>query len=166
MEKFKKKFTTVFLADSETPKSFLLLKRASSKKFAPDLWTGLGGAFEGKEISLECAKRGLLEETGIANIEMRQLGVVVVEGHELLYQFFGVYDGEIPLCSEGVLHKVEVLEIFKKDLIPTARVFLEEWAKRGFRPERVFSVLVDLGVGTTKEMKIKSARVVDGFVVV
>lgn len=50
------KYTVVFLLDKKVPTKVVLLKRALGKKFAPGLYTGIGGKQDEGETIDETAK--------------------------------------------------------------------------------------------------------------
>ena len=68
--------------------SYLLMQRDPRKRFG-GLWeaTAGGSALQG-ETPLDCARRELLEETGIAAGELRELGRVVCEENRSVYVDF------------------------------------------------------------------------------
>ena len=68
--------------------SYLLMQRDPRKHFG-GLWeaTAGGSALQG-ETPLDCARRELLEETGIAAGELRELGRVVCEQNRSVYVDF------------------------------------------------------------------------------
>ena len=68
--------------------SYLLMQRDPRKHFG-GLWeaTAGGSALQG-ETPLDCARRELLEETGIAGGELRELGRVVCEENRSVYVDF------------------------------------------------------------------------------
>lgn len=65
--------------------TFLLMQRDYKKHFG-GMWelTAGGSAFVG-ETPLQCAKRELLEETGINADDLQELGVVVHDEHHSIY---------------------------------------------------------------------------------
>jgi len=62
LNRFEKRYTTIFLADSLSPSSLILLKRRTDTDVAPNLYTGLGGKIELGEDQLAGAVRELKEE--------------------------------------------------------------------------------------------------------
>lgn len=137
------KYTTIFLFDAIQPKKLLLLKRGPNRKFAPNLYTGLGGKVEDGEKQQQCAIRELHEEASLTNIQLTEFARLVINGTKVLYQFFGVYPEEsTPDCSEGQLEWVPLEQVFSKDIIPTARMFLSEWCNRNWST-RPFTMLLN-----------------------
>lgn len=115
---------------------YLLLERAASKRFAPGLWTGLGGRVESNELAdLQTSLlRELREETGIrlGQIERLRLRRALLlarpaEAITLLLHFTGELTAAEPRprdCSEGVLHWVEPARIPELDLIDNAALVI------------------------------------------
>ncbi|HYF04934.1 MAG TPA: NUDIX domain-containing protein [Patescibacteria group bacterium] len=139
------KFTTIFLIDSRQPRFLLMLKRAEWKKFAPGLYTGLGGKVElGEEID-QCATRELKEEAGleVPLTHFASIGVIANNGVKLIRQYFGIYDFiDIPSCTEGVLEKISVDRVFEREIIPTARTMLKLWEEYNWDTNKHFSVII------------------------
>ena len=120
-----------------------MLQRDPSKKFAPGMWTGIGGKYEGDEEPLAGAARELREETGLTTPLREFARCSVNGGQKILYYFWGELDADTtPTCNEGTLHWIEMHQVLGKDIIPTTRVVLEEWAKRDFAPDKHFTVLL------------------------
>ena len=119
--------TLVYL---ENPQGeYLMLHRV--KKAADvnkDKWIGVGGKFEGCESPDECARREVLEETGLTLADCRFRGVVTFlnEGWDGEYMFLFTakhWTGELAAdCAEGDLEwipkeKVADLPIWEGDRI-------------------------------------------------
>lgn len=115
---------------------YLLLERASSKRFAPGLWTGLGGRLESNEMAdLQASLlRELREETGllpdqIERLRLRRALLLArpAEAITLLLHFTGELTADEPHprdCSEGILHWVEPDRIPELDLIDNAALVI------------------------------------------
>ena len=140
---FKERYTTIFLADKTKPARFFLLKRAATKRFAPNLYTGFGGKVEEGETRKQGAYRELEEETGLTNIKLTEFGRLIINQQKILYQFFGVYVGEPLSCNEGLVETVETDKLFFLPLIPTAKLFLEAWEQRNWRTTEHFTLLIE-----------------------
>jgi 8-oxo-dGTP pyrophosphatase MutT (NUDIX family) len=133
-------WNVIFLLDKTPPTKIVLLKRASTKSFAPNYYTGVGGKIEPGETPLESAYRELKEETGIDNFKLKQFAKVQIFNQNYsLYYFWGEYDQTIlPKSEDGTLEWTSVKEIFKKKIIPTTRALLDEWEKRQFSTKDTF----------------------------
>ena len=103
-------FTIILLRHGE---EYLLLKRAPTKRIAPNRWTGVGGRVEPGEFSnvRASALRELKEETGFseADIDHFTLRRAILSGrpYEELYILFyytaDLKEKSLPDCPEGQL---------------------------------------------------------------
>lgn len=130
-----------FLVDNlANPQQVLMLQRAATKQFAPNLWTGIGGKYEGEESLLEGVQRELLEETGLIS-QLVEFARCSINNEKALHYFVGIADPTVtPHCNEGAVAWVNTKSIFDREIIPTTRFVLEEWARRGFLSDRPFTV--------------------------
>lgn len=144
LEDFPERYTTIFLTDAKEPARLLLLERAADRKFAPNLYTGLGGKVEEGEDQLTCARRELGEETGLTDVPLFEFGRLIINRKKVLCQFTGTLEpGAVPDCPEGRLWWLEMGNVFTKPLIPTAALFLREWQARGWDVGRPFTLFVE-----------------------
>lgn len=155
-----KEFSVVFLGNRTPPTKLVLLKRAS-KRWAGDKYTGIGGKKEdGEEIS-ETATRELKEETGLTNIALKEFAKALVNNKKVLYYFLGILNTmQLPLCTEGDLEWAPVEEILNFDIIPTTKIVLEEWQKRGFSIDRPWTMEL---VGEENQHGITQKIVIKGL---
>ena len=143
MNKHIPKWTVVFLLDNVVPTRLILLKRAPTKKFAPDYYTGIGGKVEDGETIIEGAYRELEEETGLTGIQLTEFAHATVNKQWLLGYFVGVYQkDDLPICNEGTLEWVSIGDIFEKNIIPATCEVMKIWKKRKFQSDLFFSVLM------------------------
>ncbi|HSG18751.1 MAG TPA: NUDIX domain-containing protein [Anaerolineae bacterium] len=88
----------------------LLLRRAKSKRFAPGLWTGIGGRVEAEEFSSLSgpALRELAQETGIGVDQVRDFALrcvlLLTRSEQLIMVLY--FTGRLkqrlwPPCTEG-----------------------------------------------------------------
>lgn len=141
----KERFTVVFLGDQNPPTRLLLLQRGSSRKFAPNRFTGIGGHVENGEEPSPAALRELAEETepSITDVSVAEFGRLIVNDGKIIHYYIGQDDGRpLPNSNEGTLFRVPIPEIQSKDLIPTTRWFIEEWAKRSWETSKPFTVYI------------------------
>src|SRR5579875_1963910 len=115
---------------------YLLLERAAGKRFAPGLWTGLGGRVEPHELAdlRASALRELREETGIDADQidgpyLRRALLLTRPGEPftLLIYFTGDLQASAPLTldgSEGALHWIEPDQIAGLSLIDNAALVI------------------------------------------
>jgi 8-oxo-dGTP diphosphatase len=159
-----KNWSTILLLDPRKPKRLLLLKRGPDRKFAPNLYTGLGGKIEEGESPHAAAIRELEEEAGLTGITLVQFGKLVINDAWVIHQFIGEYRSDsVPDCTEGVLEWVEPQDVMSKELIPTAKIFLEEWEKRGWDQTRPFTVFVRREALEDLFSKIVSIKIEEGL---
>jgi len=110
---------------------YLLLRRAETKRFAPGLWTGIGGLVESHELNdlKSSALRELFEETGIAVTETSHLILRRVLLHArtgtqltLLLYFTGLLHSAIlPNCTEGTLAWITLKQLPELQFIENAQ---------------------------------------------
>lgn len=105
---------------------YLMLHRGAHKRIMPDVWMAAGGHREFNEGLFECARREVLEETGltIKNIRVRAIGNAYVKDlqqefffHMLLADYAG---GELKTSdADGTFAWLTKKEIIKLDkLLP------------------------------------------------
>lgn len=102
MQKYKAKYTNIFLVDKLQPTKFLLLKRGSWREFAPNLYTGMGGRFEEGETPLECATRELREESGLDYIRLKEIAGIIINGEKSVCEFVGNILGKLLSVTRGI----------------------------------------------------------------
>ena len=163
MQKYKAKYTNIFLVDKLQPTKFLLLKRGSWREFAPNLYTGMGGRFEEGETPLECAKRELREESGLDYIRLKEIAGIIINGEKSVCEFVGEYSGEAPKCNEGDLEWVSLGELFQKDFIPTSKILLQEWKKRNWSILNPFTLFIERENMEDIHSKIISIEIKEGL---
>jgi len=127
----------------ESRGKFLMLKRAATKRFAPNRWTGVGGRVEANEYATLTASalRELREETGleegdVQGFTLRRAVLVARPGGTLnvLLYFTGLLQEQVlPDCPEGTLAWVEAGEMANLDIIETSRPVLPRLAEDIFR---------------------------------
>lgn len=96
---------------------YLMLHRNEDKKILPGVWMAPGGKREFNEGLFECARREILEETGltIKNLRVRAVGNAHLKDldQEFFFTFvFADYDsGELKDCEDGELRWLTPKEI-------------------------------------------------------
>ncbi|TCD46277.1 8-oxo-dGTP diphosphatase [Streptococcus sp. X16XC17] len=102
-------------------KEFLLLHRNKKPNDVHEgKWIGVGGKFEAGETPEECAKREILEETGLLAKELSLQGIIIFpeftpENDWYTYVFrVKDFEGQVKECDEGTLEWVPYDEILKK----------------------------------------------------
>lgn len=127
------KWNVIFLIDQISPTKIVFLKRGPNRKFAPNMYTGIGGKIEMGETFLESAHRELQEESGLTDINLTQFAKVIIDQTDELIYFWGIYNQiELPFSNEGTLEWVYVNQLFNLPIIPTTKEMLKHWQKQDF----------------------------------
>lgn len=108
----------------------LLMKRAPHKRIFPNRYNGVGGHIERDEDALTSARREILEETGLSEIDNLALRAVynIDAGAETGITLF-VFVGEarsriVQANAEGTLHWVNQADVLRLDLVEDLPVIL------------------------------------------
>ncbi len=157
-------YTVIFLCDQFPPTQLILLRRGADRPFAPNRYTGIGGKVEDGEKPLDGAVRELEEETGLTDISLEEFGRVILNNGQVLHYFFGNdKQGSVPKSNEGMLERVTVENLFSYDIIPTTKIFLEEWKKRSWDTFSPFTVMIFRDEPDDIDAKVKEVRVEEGL---
>ena len=109
--------------------AYLMIHRIKKKNdMNHDKWIGVGGKFEQGESPFDCARREILEETGVQVSDLKYRGIVTFisneYGTEYMHLFTAAeFEGELDYnCDEGRLEwvkkdKVRELPIWEGDKI-------------------------------------------------
>ncbi len=167
----KEQFSVVFLGDQEPPHKLILLKR-ESKRYGGDLMTGIGGHYDPDidQNIVDTAVRELKEEVPLyADIPIVEFARAIVNNKKGLAYFWGLVDveGELPRVegNEGVLELVPVESLSDQPIFPTTMPVLQEWAARGFRTDRPWTMYItgeEDSKGVTRNVIVD--RIVEGLV--
>lgn len=113
---------------------FLLLKRSSTKRIAPNRWTGVGGRVEVDEMGdlRNSMLRELKEETNLTEADLSHLSLRRVLYHNragepltgLLYYTAELIEYSLPDCTEGTLHWKKPEDFAALDIIETTDLVL------------------------------------------
>ena len=81
-----------------------------------DKWIGVGGKFEDRESPEDCARREVLEETGLTLTDYRYCGIITFVSDqwetEYMHLFHATgFTGALRECNEGVLEWVPVGQV-------------------------------------------------------
>lgn len=92
-------------------------------------WIGVGGKLEAGESPDECARREVMEETGLSLTRPRMRGVITFISagwdDEIMFLYTGEAEGEMRAdCDEGVLRWVPISDVPSLNLWQGDRVFL------------------------------------------
>lgn len=112
---------------------YLLLKRSSLKKWAPNVVHPIGGKVDLGENPLEAARRELFDESGVTVSDVK-LEAVVLERNPtktdpydwMIFHFSGDYEsGEVKECEEGELVWLTADQIKNGPLFPSVRKIID-----------------------------------------
>jgi len=117
---------------------YLLMKRESNRKIAPDVWSGLGGKIEAHEMNDPKAAclREIVEESGISADQINGLALryIIMRRHRntirQTYVYFGVTDA-LPTVStdEGALSWIPENELLDRTYTSTFYAMLDHYTK-------------------------------------
>ena len=125
--------STAYLLNGD---DILLMKRADNRKFAPDIWTGVGGHIEPDELNQPYAAcvREIFEETGIRinQIENLTLRYIILRRSKSEIRIQYVYFGDtncrdIVDTDEGELYWIDRSHLFDRQLSVTSKLSLEHY---------------------------------------
>lgn len=113
---------------------YLLLKRSSTKGFAPGKWTGVGGRVEDTEFKdlYAAAYREIEEETGISHDQITNLAMrrLLIHNREatgptlLIYLTGDLSDPAVLETEEGLLHWIAPEEFEQIEFIDNAHLVI------------------------------------------
>ena len=110
---------------------YLMLHRVKKEKdINKDKWIGVGGGFEDKESPEDCAKREILEETGLhaGKLNFRAIVTFVTDKYETEYMHLFTsedFSGEMIECDEGELVWVSKTDVPNLPIWEGDKIFLK-----------------------------------------
>lgn len=116
---------------------YLMLHRIKKKEdINQGKWIGVGGKFEDGETPEQCAKREVLEETGVTVHHFDYRGIVYFENtvceSEEMHLFTSTdFSGEIRECDEGKLQWINIADLYTLNLWEGDRIFLKKLKENG-----------------------------------
>ena len=131
----------------------LLLKRASSRSIAPNVWSGVGGHMEEREINtpMIACYREIFEETGIERSKILSLKMkyIIIRMSDNEIRIIYVYFGETNMTTiintkEGKLHWILEEDILKREFTMTFEIMLKHYIAIGKNDNYLYTgVVVD-----------------------
>ncbi len=123
--------------------AYLMIHRVKKKNdMNKDKWLGIGGKFEAGESPYDCARREILEETGVKPLNLKYRAVITFVSNEYGTEYMHLftangYEGEIDYeCDEGVLEWVKKEEVCSLPIWEGDKIFFDLLNKE----ERFFSL--------------------------
>lgn len=111
---------------------YLMIHRVKKKNdMNHDKWIGVGGKFEGGESPFDCARREILEETGVKVTDLKYRGIVTFVSDEFGTEYMHLftarrYTGEIDYnCDEGRLEWVKKERVRELPIWEGDKIFLD-----------------------------------------
>ena len=116
----------------EKDEKYLMLHRVKKKNdMNHDKWIGIGGKLEEGESPFDCARREILEETGLHADALSYRGIVTFVSDEFGTEYMHLFhtkqfSGEIRKdCDEGNLEWIDIDEVQNLPLWEGDKIFLE-----------------------------------------
>ena len=111
---------------------YLMLHRTKKKNdMNIHKWLGVGGKFEDGESPFECARREILEETGLHAEKLKYRGIVTFVSNEYGSEYMHLFtcndfSGELNLnCNEGELVYIDKSEVYNLPIWEGDKIFFE-----------------------------------------
>lgn len=120
--------------------SYLMLLRNKKKNDINEgKWIGVGGKFEQGEDALQCARREILEETGLCANKLCYEGIIHFHYHHMEDEDIFVYTcddftGALKECNEGTLAWIPKDKIMSLPLWEGDRLFLKRMLEMDEQP--------------------------------
>ena len=116
----------------EKDDAYLMIHRVKKKNDEnKDKWIGIGGKLEAGESPFDCARREVLEETGLTLENIRYRGIITfvsnIYGTEYMHLFSSdSFVGEIKKdCDEGNLEWIKKQDLYSLHMWEGDKIFLE-----------------------------------------
>ena len=116
----------------EKDDAYLMIHRVKKKNDEnKDKWIGIGGKLEAGESPFDCARREVLEETGLTLENIRYRGIITfvsnIYGTEYMHLFSSdSFVGEIKKdCDEGNLEWIKKQDLYSLPMWEGDKIFLE-----------------------------------------
>lgn len=110
---------------------YLMLHRVKKKNdMNHDKWIGIGGKLEEEESPFDCARREILEETGLNVKDLKYRGIVTFVSNEFGTEYMHLFhtekfDGKIKAdCNEGNLEWIKKDDLLSLPIWEGDKIFL------------------------------------------
>lgn len=110
---------------------YLMLHRIKKKNdMNHDKWIGIGGKLEDEESPFDCARREILEETGLNVKDLKYRGIVTFVSNEFGTEYMHLFhteefDGKIKAdCNEGNLEWIKKEDLLSLPIWEGDKIFL------------------------------------------
>ena len=116
----------------ENDGKYLLIHRVKkANDMNKDKWLGVGGKFENAETPFDCARREILEETGLVVNNINYRGLVTFVSNEYGTEYMHLFHADsfegvlIDDCPEGNLEWIDKNRVFDLPLWEGDKIFLD-----------------------------------------
>ncbi len=146
---------------------YLLMKRATGRKIAPNVWSCVGGHIEAEELNdpLSACLREIFEETGITrehiyNLELRY---IIIRRHKDVIRQNYVYFGETDMSEfinteEGELYWIPDSEFLDREFTKPFEAMLRHFAST---PDKQWRVIVGVAENSGGMLQMNWSAVED-----
>jgi 8-oxo-dGTP diphosphatase len=138
---------------------YLLMKRSSERKIAPNVWSCVGGHMESNEINnpKETCLREIEEETGITkdHIFNLKLRYIIIRLYKNIIRQSYIYFGKTDVkeyidTEEGTLHWILEKDLLNKEYSKTYTEMMKHYIKTPDKQKRVIICVAENNLGVLK----------------
>ena len=115
----------------EKDDSYLMIHKTKKNDMNYDKWLGIGGKFSDYESPFDCARREILEESGLMVEKLNYTGIITFVSDEYGTEYMHLftadeYSGNLKTeCDEGVLEWVKKQDIYNLPIWEGDKIFFD-----------------------------------------